>query len=137
MRVRYRPIAPAGSSEAGALAFERAAPGGGDGGGGGRRLMEAGHRSMRTYYKQSYKPEGSSLGAADPKLHALMVQYAKAGVLSAPTGGWRHVGGGAGTKHERSHTQMQRDRKAHLAQGLNNNMTMSGMKHFKNQSLNF
>ena len=134
MRVRYRPIAPPGStSEAGSLTFGRTAP---SGEGGGRVLMEAGHRSMRTYYKQSYKPEGSTLGAADPKLHALMLQYAKAGVLSAP-GGWRGGGGGPGIKHERSHTQMQRDSKAFVAQGITNNMTMKGMKHFKNQSLNF
>ena len=42
-----------------------------------------------------------------------------------------------GVKHERNRAQMQRDKKAFVAQGMNNNMTMKGMKHFKNQSLTF
>ena len=136
-RVRYRPVgASSPSAEVGALTFGRQ---------GGRVTAEAGHRSMRTYYKQSYKPSSDSLGAANPPLHALMLQYAKAGVLTTPMVGGAggqlrlHAGrgfGGAGA-NERSRTQMQRDSKAHVAQGVNNNKTMSGMKHFKNQSLNF
>ena len=130
LRVRYRPIAGGGGgSEAGSLAFTR-------GGGVGAQLVEAGHRSMRTYYRQSYRPSSSALGAVNPQLHALMLQYAKAGVLAQPLGGVRHGAAKAG-RHERSTRQVHQDKKAHLAQGINNNKTMNGMKHFKNQSLNF
>ena len=72
-----------------------------------------------------------------------MIQYAKAGVLAAPPGSGALV---AGRKHQAplssaeakaQRQQVHREKRAHLAQGLNNNMTMSGMKHFKNQSLQF
>ena len=101
--------------------------------------VEVGHRSMRLYYRQSYRPNhGSPLGhiQGSPELQSLMLQYAKAGVLAHPMGGQlRH--GKATPHHERTHTQLQRDKKAFVAQGITNNMTMKGMKHFKNQSLNF
>ena len=135
LRVRYRPIASGPSDEAGTLAFNRSSASGNQ-----RTTVEVGHRSMRTYYKQSYKPEN---GSVSPQLHALMIQYAKAGVLAAPPGGGALV---AGRKHQAplssaeakaQRQQVHREKRAHLAQGLNNNMTMSGMKHFKNQSLQF
>ena len=38
---------------------------------------EIGHRSLRTFYRQHYRPEGDSLGATNPELAALMLQYAR------------------------------------------------------------
>jgi hypothetical protein len=138
MRVRYRPVASA-AGEAGSLSLVRGGGGGGGGEGEGEAgpesRVEIGHRSMRTYYKQNFRPS-SSLGAARPELHALMLQYAKAGVLAAPVGGARHPHG-IGARHERSHFQVERDKKMFMRQGITNNKTMNGMKHFKNQSLNF
>ena len=49
----------------------------------------------------------------------------------------RPGGGGKGGMHERDSKAVQRAARMHVAQGLNNNTTMSGMKHYKNQSLNF
>ena len=46
---------------------------------------EIGHRTLRRFYRQSFKAHSTSLGAAKPELQALMEQYATAGVLSAHT----------------------------------------------------
>ena len=74
------------------------------------------------------------LGGAE--LHALMLQYAQAGVLANPMPRMR-LGGHGGVHNEQSRATLQRTKKMFVAQGLNNNSTMSGMKHFKNQSLTF
>ena len=132
MRVRYRPVGGGGgSSEAGALTFPRTRGEGSRAAAG--VVVEVGHRSMRTYYRQRFRPSNSALGSANPELYALMLSYANAGVLSTIPQGPRAPG--AGVKHERSRAQMTRDSKQHMQQGINNNMTMNGMKHFKNQSL--
>ena len=52
-------------------------------------------------------------------------------------GGPRRLGGHGGVHNEQSRATLQRTKKMFVAQGLNNNSTMSGMKHFKNQSLTF
>jgi len=132
LRVRYRPLAGA---ESGSLALPAGAPNA-DGQVVVRGVArEIGHRSMRAYYRQKYRPEGHSLGASNPELHALMMQYSAAGVLTNPMP--THGLHGAGAKHERSKAQVHFDKKQFLAQSLTNNTTMNGMKHYKNQSLNF
>ena len=74
MRVRYRPVgggAAAAGSEAGSLYFKRAGAHGSE--------VEVGHRSMRLYYRQSYRPNhGSPLGhiQGSPELRR-SCQYAK------------------------------------------------------------
>lgn len=130
-QVRYRPIGGGSGApdEAGSLTFGRNV--GKDGAH--RVAIEAGHRSMRQYYKQSYRPEGGAIGVHNPQLHALMLQYAAAGVLAT------HLPshGKVTPFHDRSKNQIHRDSKMFVKQGVTNNTTMNGMKHFKNQSLNF
>jgi len=63
-----------------------------------------------------------------------MLQYAKAGVLSS------HLQlrlAQPRAKNEMTRAQLTRDAKLHVKQGLTNNTTANGMKHFKNRSLNF
>ena len=101
--------------------------------------VEVGHRAMRIYYNQSYRPNhGSPLGhiQGSPELQQLMLQYAKAGVLTNPASGTRHIAG-IGARSEIGYREQNVIKKKFVAQGINNNMTMNGMKHFKNQSLNF
>jgi len=128
LRVRYRPL---NRIEAGSLTL----PSKGSDALTTSPSREIGHRSLRTYYRQRYRPEGDALGAANPELAALMLQYSKAGVLTnpMPSQGVR----GPVIKHERTKQQLHRDKKAFVAQGMTNNTTMNGMKHYKNQSLNF
>ena len=140
LRVRYRPIggSSGASAEAGTLTIGPESRPNADG-----QLVERGparelgHRSMRAYYRQRYRPGGGdALGATNPELHALMLQYAQAGVLPTPMPRMR-LGGHSGVHNEQSRATLQRTKKMFVAQGLNNNSTMSGMKHFKNQSLTF
>lgn len=60
-----------------------------------------------------------------------MLQYAKAGVLSSTL----QLKMAPKTKSERTKMVLNRAAKLHMQQGITNNTTMSGMKHFKNQSL--
>ena len=129
MRVRYRPVGGDAASEAGSLHFKRAGPHGSQ--------VEVGHRSMRIYYNQSYRPNhGSPLGhlGGSPELQKLMLQYSKAGVLTNPSSGNRHLAG-IGARSEIGYREEFFIKKKFVAQGINNNKTMGGMKHFKNQSL--
>ncbi|KAL1524429.1 hypothetical protein AB1Y20_019324 [Prymnesium parvum] len=123
MAVRYRTM---GDLEAGALTVSKA-----DG-----TKREIGHRSMKAYYKQSYRPADTSLGVVNPALERLMLQYAEAGVLTTRTdsnlSGYRARG-----QNEMSYNAQRIADKKHMQQGLINNTTAKGMKHFKNQSLNF
>jgi len=43
---------------------------------------EVGHREFRRYYKQHFRPSAGTVYSSSPELDALMLQYAKAGVLS-------------------------------------------------------
>ena len=80
----------------------------------------------------------SSLGASNPELHDLMVQYAKAGVLTSYNEVTRGLHpNGVGARNERGRAALQRTKYLDLKQGINNNKTMRGMKHFKNQSLTY
>jgi hypothetical protein len=96
---------------------------------------EIGHRQLRTFYKQKYGGGSTALGVAHPQLHALMLQYAQAGVLST------HLANpllARKAQHsERSYAVLRRAGKAYVKQGLTNNSTANGMKHYKNQSLNY
>ena len=100
---------------------------------------EIGHRKLRRYYKQSFKPSsaavgGGALGSVHPGLQALMQQYSKAGVLST------HLMPGkpdASKHNEVSKAAQHINQKKFMKQGLTNNTTAPGMKHYKNQSLNF
>ena len=92
---------------------------------------------MRIYYNQSYRPNhGSPLGhlGGSPELQKLMLQYSKAGVLTNPSSGNRHLAG-IGARSEIGYREEFFIKKKFVAQGINNNKTMGGMKHFKNQSL--
>ena len=69
MRVRYRPVGS--NAEAGALTFGR-------GEGHSATVVEAGHRSMRTYYKQSYKPVNGAVQAGAARAHAAVRERRRA-----------------------------------------------------------
>ena len=102
---------------------------------------EIGHRKLRRYYKQSFKPSsalvgGGALGSVHPGLQALMQQYSNAGVLST------HLMPGGGKfdpskRNEVGRAAQHVAQKQFMKQGITNNTTMNGMKHYKNQSLNF
>lgn len=93
---------------------------------------EVGHRSMRRFYRQRFKPSSTSLGAANPGLQALMQQYSKAGVLSTHV--WEGPPG-AGKRSEVSKVQQHAEAKLFVKTGMSNNKTLT--KHYKNQSLCF
>ena len=93
---------------------------------------EIGHRTLRRFYRQSFKAHSTSLGAAKPELQALMEQYATAGVLSAHT---PSLAAGAHKRNEVSKMQNYKNAKLFVKTGESNNMTLT--KHYKNQSLNF
>ena len=80
--------------------------------------------------------EGAAYGlvgaGTTPELQQLLLSYHKAGVLTT-----HQPAQGPGIKHERSSRQINRDQRQFMRQGITNNTTMNGMKHFKNQSLNF
>ena len=130
LRVRYRVLTGLSDettgTDVGALALPSASPK--------SAARELGHRSMRYVYRQRFRPSSDALGASNPALHRLMLTYAKAGVLSQPLGARAMPHGGL---NERSRAVMRTQDKRFLAQGMNNNQTMSGQKHYKNQSLNF
>mmetsp|Transcript_16377 Transcript_16377/g.34708 ORF Transcript_16377/g.34708 Transcript_16377/m.34708 type:complete len:563 (-) Transcript_16377:1399-3087(-) len=95
---------------------------------------EVGHRDLTRYYKQRFRPSGSSLVSASPRLNSLMLQYAKAGVLSSQL----QVRMAQPHKHcEVGKKDIQRQARLYVKQGITNNTTANGMKHFKNRSLNF
>ena len=100
---------------------------------------EIGHRSMKVYYRQKFRPghgDGISGFSSNPAMHALMLQYAQAGVLTNPMPAARQAMLAA-SKFEKSKHQVNHEKKMHVRQGNTNNLTAPGMKHFKNQSLNF
>ena len=70
------------------------------------------------------------------QLHQLMLQYQEAGVLD---GGRNMLASRplAAGKSERSYAQIRTEAKKWMQQGMNNNTSGLGMKHYKNQSLNF
>lgn len=100
---------------------------------------EMGHRSMAKIYKQKFSPtHGTALGAIGvgrPNLAALMHQYAEAGVLSAHLAFKLRLH--ANAKSERDMKAIHVASRLYLKQGLTNNTTINGMKHYKNQSLCF
>ena len=136
MRVRYRPVGTAvGDSEAGSLAFIRSERAGLP-----RASVELGHRSMQLYYKQSFRPNhGASVGAlgTNTALNDLMLQYSKAGVLTTRGAARTAHPAGMGARSQMDFKAIHKSQRHFVMQGMTNNTTMNGMKHFKNQSLNY
>ena len=97
---------------------------------------EVGHRALRVFYRQSYGGAATALAASNPQLHQLMLQYQEAGVLD---GGRNMLASRplAAGKSERSYAQIRTEAKKWMQQGMNNNTSGLGMKHYKNQSLTF
>mmetsp|Transcript_32581 Transcript_32581/g.106369 ORF Transcript_32581/g.106369 Transcript_32581/m.106369 type:complete len:435 (-) Transcript_32581:758-2062(-) len=97
---------------------------------------EAAHRSMQRYTKQKFRPShGSSvgsLGPTRPELAALMHQYADAGVLSTHL---RRQLRAPNPTSERDRRALHTEARLFVKQGITNNTTANGMKHYKNQSL--
>jgi len=98
---------------------------------------EVGHRSMSRYFKQKYRPSSNqygglgSLGVHRPELALLLEQYADAGVLSTHLQMKFQVK----AKSEINRGDQHKQQRLYVKQGITNNTTMNGMKHYKNQSL--
>ena len=98
---------------------------------------EVGHRAMRKYYRQSFRPASTALGVANPRLQALMEQYAAAGHLGDHLAA-RHRAVGQSAAERSGRTMADKHYKRMMVkQGITNNTTANGMKHYKNQSLNY
>ena len=95
---------------------------------------EVGHRELARYYKQCFRPGGGSLVTSSPQLDRLMLQYARAGVLSPHLQMRMRQPRG---RNEMTRADIQREAKGFVKQGVNNNKTANGMKHYKNQSLQY
>jgi len=94
---------------------------------------EIGHRGLSRYYKQHFRPASGSVATGSHQLDALLLQYAKAGVLSTHIQKRFEVQ----ARSEVGKKQRAIASKAFVKQGIVNNTTANGMKHYKNQSLNY
>ena len=74
---------------------------------------------------------------ANPRLQALMEQYAAAGHLGDHLAA-RHRAVGQSAAERSGRTMADKHYKRMMVkQGITNNTTANGMKHYKNQSLNY
>lgn len=134
--VRYRPVGTA--AEAGALTVRAEA--------GTIRSdgtvvahdceRELGHRSMRTFYKQKFRPGHGELLAGfghNPAMHALLLQYSQAGVLANPMPALKIPQNGF-----MSRTSVHMQKLADVKQGDKNCMNGAyGYRHFRDRNVIF
>ena len=134
--VRYRPVGTA--AEAGALTVRAEA--------GTIRSdgtvvahdseRELGHRSMRTFYKQKFRPGHGELLAGfghNPAMHALLLQYSQAGVLANPMPALKIPQNGFMSK-----TSVHMQKLADVKQGDKNCMNGAyGYRHFRDRNVIF
>ncbi len=127
---RYAPL----PSSAGAASLNVSRPDG--------TTREVGHRDFAPFYKQRHHEGGGALALhggfgpnhAPGSLRALMLQYRAAGVLATAAPPPR---AGKGARSEMNKASLHRQARDHVRLGITNNSMAPGMKHYKNQSLQF
>ena len=107
-----------------------------------KRKQDEYDKKKAPFYKQRHHEGGGALALhggfgpnhAPGSLRALMLQYRAAGVLATAAPPPR---AGKGARSEMNKASLHRQARDHVRLGITNNSMAPGMKHYKNQSLQF